>query len=247
MRLVLLACIFATQGVASAADLKVLSGTGARAAVLGLTTTFDRATGNRTSVEFAVNPETRAKIEAGQPFDVAILNPPVLDALIARGRIVADSRAVLGRAGIGVAIRAGAPKPDISTVAAFKRTLLSARAVAYPGEGASGKYFASLVRRLGIEAEMKPRMRPMPAEYNVETLASGETDLAVAVASRISGVAGVQLVGAIPRELQTWIGFTAGMSSHAREPEAARAMLRFFTAPESAAVLRLNGVEPFVE
>ena len=247
MRLVLLACIFATQGVASAADLKVLSGTGARAAVLGLTAMFDRATGNKTTVEFAVNPETRAKIEAGQPFDVAILNPPVLDALIARGRIVADTRAVLGRAGIGVAVRAGAPKPDISTVAAFKRTLLSARAVAYPGEGASGKYFASLVRRLGIEAEMKPRMRPMPAEYNVETVATGEADLAVAVASRISGVAGVQLVGGIPRELQTWIGFTAGVSSHAREPEAARAMLRFFTAPESAAVLRINGVEPFVE
>jgi molybdate transport system substrate-binding protein len=87
----------------------------------------------------------------------------------------------------------------------------------------------------------------MPAEYNVETVATGETDLAVAVASRISGVAGVQLVGGIPRELQTWIGFTAGVSSHAREPEAARAMLRFFTAPESAAVLRINGVEPFVE
>ena len=247
MRLVFLACAFAVLGVAGAADLKILSGTGARAAVLGLATTFDRATGNRTTVDFAVNPETRAKIEAGQAFDVAILNPPVLDALIQRGRIAADTRTVLGRAGIGVAVRAGAPKPDISTVEAFKRTLLSARAVAYPGEGASGKYFVGLVRRLGIEAEMKPRMRPMSADYNVETLTTGETDLAVAVASRISGVAGVQLVGAIPRELQTWIGFTAGVGSHAREPEAARAMLRFFTSPDAAAVLKAAGVEPFVE
>jgi len=244
-----LACaLFLAAAVAAhAADLKVLSGTGARSAVIGLATTFDRATGHKTTVEFAVNPETKAKIEAGQPFDVAILNPPVLDDLIRKGLIVKATRSVIGRAGIGVAVRAGAPKPDISTVAAFKRTLLSANAVAYPGEGASGKYFASLVRRLGIEAEMKPRMRPMPAEYNVEIVASGEADLAVLVASRISGVAGVQLVGFIPPELQTWIGFTAGASARTMQPEAARAMLRFFTAADSAAVLRINGVEPFVE
>jgi len=230
-----------------AAELKVLSGNGARAAVLELAARFDRASGHKTSVEFAVNPQTRAKIEAGQPFDVAILNPPVLDALIKQGRIAAGTRAVLGRAGIGVGIREGASKPDISTVDAFKRVLLRSKSVAYPGEGASGKYFVSVVERLGIAAEMKPKMRPMPAEYNVEMVASGEAEMVVVVASRISGVRGVQLVGGIPQELQTWIGFTAGVGSAAREPQAARAMLRFFTAPDSAAVLRAHGVEPFVE
>jgi molybdate transport system substrate-binding protein len=232
---------------AQAAELKVLSGNGARAAVLELAARFDRASGHKTSVEFAVNPQTRAKIEAGQPFDVAILNPPVLDALIKQGRIAAGTRAVLGRAGIGVGIREGASKPDISTVDAFKRVLLRSKSVAYPGEGASGKYFVSVVERLGIAAEMKPKMRPMPAEYNVEVVASGEAEMVVVVASRISGVPGVQLVGGIPQELQTWIGFTAGVGSAAREPQAARAMLRFFTAPDSAAVLRAHGVEPFVE
>jgi len=230
-----------------AAELKVLSGNGARAAVLELAARFDRASGHKTSVEFAVNPQTRAKIEAGQPFDVAILNPPVLDALIKQKLIVAETRAVLGRAGIGVGIREGASKPDISTVDAFKRVLLRSKSVAYPGEGASGKYFVSVVERLGIAAEMKPKMRPMPAEYNVEMVASGEAEMVVVVASRISGVRGVQLVGGIPQELQTWIGFTAGVGSAAREPQAARAMLRFFTAPDSAAVLRAHGVEPFVE
>jgi molybdate transport system substrate-binding protein len=225
----------------------VLSGNGARAAVVELAARFERASGHKVTVEFAVNPETKAKIEAGQPFDVAILNPPVLDALIKQGRIVADTRAVIGRAGIGVGIREGAPRPDIATVDAFKRTLLSAKAVAYPGEGASGKYFASLVERLGIAAEMKPRMKPMPAEYNVEVVATGEADLVVVVASRISGVRGVQLVGGIPQELQTWIGFTAGVGSAAKEPQAARSMLRFFTAPEAAAVLKAAGVEPFAE
>src|SRR4051812_24197589 len=242
-----LALLLAPVGSAHAADLKVLSGSGARSAVIGLIARFDHASGNKTTVEFAVNPETKAKILAGQPFDVAILNPPVLDDLIKRERIAAQTRTVIGRAGIGVGVRQGAPKPDISTVAAFKRTLLSARTVAYPAEGASGKYFASLVSRLGIAAEMKPRMRPASAAYNAEMVASGEADLVVVVTSRISGVPGVELVGRIPQELQTWIGFTAGMSSQAHDPQAANAMLRFFRSPEAATILKNNGVEPFVE
>lgn len=232
---------------AQAAEIKVMSGNGARAAVSELAAQFERSTGHKVTIHFEVNPGVKRRIEAGEAFDVAVLNPPVLDDLIGQGRIVKESRAVIGRAGIGVAVREGVPKPDISSVAAFKRTLLGAKSVAYPGEGASGKYFAGLVERLGIAAEMKPRMRPMPAEYNVEMVARGEAELVVVVASRISGVPGVALVGPIPQELQTWIGFTAGVASAAREPEAARAMIRFFTAPPAAPVLRAMGVEPFVE
>lgn len=241
------ALLLAAAAPAHAVDLKVFSGSGARSAVIGLIARFDHATGNKTTVEFAVNPETKAKILAGQPFDVAILNPPVLDDLIKRERIAAQTRTVLGRAGIGVGVREGSPKPDISTIAAFKRTLLNAKSVTYPAEGASGKYFAGLVERLGIAAQMKPRMRPASAAYNAEMVASGEAELVVVVTSRISGVPGVELVGRIPQELQTWIGFTAGVSSNAREPQAARAMLQFFRSPEAAAVLKTNGVEPFVE
>src|SRR5712692_420766 len=232
---------------AEAAEIKVLSGNGARAAVSELGAQFERASGHKVTIRFEVNPEVKRKIEAGESFDVAILNPPVLDDLIKQGKIAGDTRAVIGRSGIGVAVREGAPEPDISSVAAFKRTLLNAKSVAYPGEGASGKYFVGLVDRLGIAAEMKPKMRPMPAEYNVEVVARGEVELVVVVASRISGVPGVQLVGRIPQELQTWIGFTAGVASAAKEPEAARAMLRFFTAPAAAPVLKAMGVEPFVE
>jgi molybdate transport system substrate-binding protein len=247
LRALLIALAAFASASCGAADLRILSGNGARAAVTELAARFDRATGHKTSVEFAVNPETRAKIEAGQPFDVAVLNPPVLDALIKQKLIAAETRTVLGRAGIGVGIRAGAPKPDISTVDAFKRTLLSAKAVAYPGEGASGKYFVSVVERLGIAEQMKPRMKPMPAEYNVEVVATGEADLVVVVASRISGVPGVQLVGGIPAEFQTWIGFTAGASPASRNPDPARALLRFFSTPDAAAVLKSTGIEPFIE
>ena len=231
----------------SAAEIRVLSGNGARAAVGELARQFASASGHKVSVKFAVNPEVKRRIEAGEPFDVAILNPPVLDNLIRQGRVAAGTRTVLGRSGIGVGAREGVTKPDISTVEAFKRTLLQAKSVAYPGEGASGKYFVSLLERLGMTGQMTSRMRPMPAEYNVEVVASGEAELVVVVASRITGVPGVQLVGWIPQELQTWIGFTAGAGTAAREPEAARALLGFFTTPAAAAVLQAAGVEPFVE
>ena len=239
--------LLASAASITAAEIRVLSGNGARNAITELSAQFERASGHQVSLQFAVNPEAKRRIEAGEAFDVAILNPPVLDDLIRQGRIVPGTRAVLGRSGIGVGMRGGAPKPDISSVAAFKRTLLDAKSVAYPGEGASGKYFVSLIERLGLASEMKSKMRPMPAEYNVEAVARGEIELVVAVASRISGVPGVQLVGRIPQELQTWIGFNAGVATTAREPEAARAMLKFFTAPAAAAVLRAGEVEPFVE
>ena len=245
MKILLAALLFA--GAAQAAEIKVLSGNGARAAVAELAEQFERASGHTVRVVFAVNPEVKRRIDGGEAFDVAVLNPPVLDALIKEGRVVRETRSVIGRAGIGVAVREGAPRPDISTVAAFKRTLLSMNSVAYPGEGASGKYFVSVVQRLGIADEMKPKMRPMPAEYNVEVVASGEVDMVVVVASRIAGVKGVQFVGTIPQELQTWIGFAGGVGADARDARAARDLLRFMTAPSAAAVLRQAGVEPFVE
>jgi molybdate transport system substrate-binding protein len=245
MKILLAALLFV--GAAQAAEIKVLSGNGARAAIAELAEQFERASGHTVRVVFAVNPEVKRRIDAGEAFDVAVLNPPVLDALIKEGRVMRETRSVIGRAGIGAAVREGAPTPDISTVAAFKRTLLSMSSVAYPGEGASGKYFVSVVQRLGIADEMKPRMRPMPAEYNVEVVASGEVDMVVVVASRIAGVKGVRFVGTIPQELQTWIGFAGGAGTNARDPQAARDLLRFMTSPAAAAVLRKAGVEPFVE
>ena len=246
MRWIALALLGAVA-CAQAADIKVLSGNGAKGAVARLGAEFQRASGHQVSIHFYVNPEVRKRIEGGEPFDVAILNPPVLDALIREGKVVADTRTVLGRAGIGIAVRQGAPKPDISTVAAFKQALLGSASVTYPGEGASGKYFAGLVQRLGIGEQMKPKMRPTTAEDNVEAVARGDAEMVAVVASRISGVPGVQFVGLIPQELQTWIGFTAGVGANARDPQAAREMLRFFTTPAAEATLRSLGVQPFVE
>jgi molybdate transport system substrate-binding protein len=244
---IVLAVLLAGAACAQAAEIKVLSGNGARAAVTELGEQFERASRHAVRIVFAVNPEVKRRIDGGEAFDVVVLNPPVLDALIKEGKVRRDTRSVIGRAGIGAAVRDGAPKPDISTVEAFKRTLLSMNSVAYPGEGASGKYFVSVVDRLGIATEMKPKMRPMPAEYNVEVVATGEVDMVVVVASRIAGVKGVQFLGGIPQELQTWIGFAGGVGANARDAKAARALLQFMTAPPAAEVLRNAGVEPFVE
>ncbi len=232
-----------TATVASAADIKVLSGNGARAAVRELCAQFERASGHKINLHFEVNADLEQKIAAGEAFDVAVLNPPVVDALIAKGKI-AGARADIGHSGLGVAVRAGAPKPDISSADAFKRALLNAKSVAFPGKGASGVYFVGLLDRLGIAGDMKPKLRPMAAEDTVEVVARGEAEMVVVIATRIVDVEGIDVVGFIPAELQTPIGISAGMSIATKEPDAARALIRFLTAPEAKATLIAKGVQP---
>jgi molybdate transport system substrate-binding protein len=241
---VLAAALLLACHAAQSAELKVWSGNGAKAAVRALCTAFERATGNKIDLRFEVNTELRRKLEAGEAFDVAVGNPPTIDVLIKAGKVVDGSRADFGRAGLGVAVRSGAPKPDISSVEAFKQALLKANAVAFPGEGASGRYFVGLVDRLGIAAEMASKLKPMPAEDTVEVVARGDADMVVVVSSRIYDVAGVDPVGPIPSELQTKIGFAAGLSATAKEPDVAQALIRFLAAPSAAATLKAKGVEP---
>ncbi|MGA9202078.1 MAG: substrate-binding domain-containing protein [Pseudolabrys sp.] len=239
MRLALAGGLVVLASLAQATEIKVLSGNGAKAAVRELCTQFERATGNKINLHFEVNADIQKKIEAGEYFDVAVLNPPVIETLSKEAKIVAGSRA-----GLGVAVRQGAPKPDISSVDAFRRTLLASKSVAFPGKGASGLYFVSLLDRMGIKAEMQGKLKPMEAEDTVEVVARGEADLVVVVATRIMDVAGVDMVGPIPEELQTKIGFAAGLSSSTKEPDAAKTLIRFLTAPSAAATLRSKGVDP---
>ena len=229
------------------AEVKVLSGNGGRVAVAELSGRFEKETAHKVNIDFAVNPQVRKRVLDGEAFDVAVLNPPVLDELIKAGKVRAETRTVIGRIGLGVGIKQGAPRPDLSTAEGFKKALLAANKVAYPEEGASGIYFASLVKRLGIEAEMKSRLMPMPGEYNVEVVADGKADMVVVVASRIYGVKGVDMVGLLPNELQTWIAFAAGVSSSAKDPELAGKLVKALAAPSAEPFLRQIGLEPFVE
>ncbi len=226
------------------AKLKVLSGNGPRAAVRALCTEFARATGNAVDLELDVNPEVVRRGQAGEAFDVAVGNPSTIEQLIAAGKVVPGSGRDIGHAGLALAVRAGAMKPDIATVEAFKRTLLAAKTVAFPGKGASGLYFVSLLERLGIASPMRGKLKPMAAEDCVEVVARGEADMVVVVATRITGVPGVDVVGPIPQALQTKIGFAAGLSASTRQPDTAKALIAFLSAPSAAATLKANGVTP---
>jgi molybdate transport system substrate-binding protein len=232
---------------ANAADLKVISGNGSKPAVIELCRRFEQATGHKVIIDFAVNADVKKRIEAGEGFDVTVLNPPVLDQVIKLGKVAADTRAIMGRIGLGVAVRKGAAKPDISTVDGFKAAMLATKSVAFAGEGQSGVYFVALLDKIGIGPEMKPKLRPMSGEHNVEAVAVGEAEMVVIVASRIYGVPGVEMIGLLPKELQTWIGFGTGVASDTKQPDAARALAKFLTAPAAADVLKPIGIEPFVE
>src|SRR5665213_1013130 len=240
---VLAIALFFASSPAYSVELKVLSGNGPKAAVRELCSQFEKSTGNKIDLRFGVNPEVKRKIEAGESFDVVVGNPPIVDALIKDGTVVGP-RSDIGRAGLGVAVKSGAPKPDISSIAAFKQALLASTAVAFPGKGASGIYFVSLLDRMGIKAEMQSKLKPMEAEDTVEVVARGEADMVVVVATRIVDVPGVDMVGPIPEELQTKIGFASGLSASTKQPEAAKAVIRFLSAPAAAATLRAKGVDP---
>jgi molybdate transport system substrate-binding protein len=240
---VLTAALLLASSATQAVELKVLSGNGPRAAVRELCAQFEKATGHKIVLRFGVNPEVKSKIEAGETFDVVIGNPPIIDALI-KDKLVVAPRVDFGRAGIGVAVKSGTPKPDIASVEAFKQALLKAKAVTYPGKGASGIYFVSLLDRMGIKDAMQGKLKPTVAEDTVEVVARGEADMVVVVATRIIDIPGVDVVGPIPLELQTHIGFAAGLSVAAKEPQVAKALIAFLGAPAAASTLKAKGVEP---
>ena len=140
----------------------------------------------------------KQQIDAGEAFDVVVLTPPLIDDAIKRGLVAADTRSVIGRAGIGVAIRAGAPRPDIGSTEAFKSALLAAKSVSFAKEGASGAYFAGLIGRLGIADAMSQKLKPMPTGVEVgEAVAHGEVELAVLPISEILPIQGAELLGAV--------------------------------------------------
>ena len=226
------------------ARLKVLSGNGPRAAVRELCMQFAQATGTAVDVQLDVNPEVVRRGIAGEAFDVAVGNPSTIEQLIAAGKVVAGSLADIGTAGLAVGIRVGAAKPDLSSVEGFRRALVAANAVAFPAHGASGLYFAGLVDRLALTREMQGKLRPMPAEDCVEVVARGEADLVVVVATRMVGVSGIDVIGPIPEALQTKIGFAAGLSASTKQPDTAKSLVAFLTAPAAAATLKANGVVP---
>lgn len=178
----------------------------------------------------------------GEPFDVVVTS---IDAgLIKPGKVATDSRTVLGQTGVGVAVRQGAPRPDFSTVDAFKRMLIDAKSITH-SEGSSGKHLLSLLDRLRMTEAIRPKIVPPVGSGGASRLvASGQAELAVIGLPPVLAVPGLDWLGWLPDELNEWIVFTGGASSAAKEPAAARAFLRFLTSPDAVAVFKAKGLEP---
>jgi molybdate transport system substrate-binding protein len=204
---------------------------------------FERQTGHKVVVQLTPGPVVKRNIDAGEPFDVAITITPAIDALFKDGKLAPGSQLDVAYSGIGVGIKQGARKPDISSVEAFKRTLLEAKSVAHAAQGQSGIYFRSLLERLGIAEEMRPKLKPLPPEEFAPAIASGETEiLVVTIPLIINGTA--ELVGPIPAGVQFYNSFSAGISTASKEPDTAAAFLRLLTSVDVAPVYRTNGLEP---
>ena len=240
----LLVASAAAVATADAAELKVLT-TRAGATVLdALAPAFARETGYRLVLTVDLGAPLVARVKAGEPFDLLITLPTQIDALIKDGAIVADTRRKALRSGIGVEVRAGAAKPDIGSVAAFKQALIEAKSVAYLKTGASGIYLAGLMQRLGIADALAPKLTTPDSDVVSELVARGKVELGMVVATQILTTPGVALVGPLPPEIQHYVAFDAGVSATSQAPAAARALLDTLTGPMAAPVIRRQGMEP---
>jgi molybdate transport system substrate-binding protein len=183
------------------------------------------------------------RIKGGETADLAILIGPAIDQLLKQGKAKAGSRADLARVGNGVSVRAGAPKPDIGSVDAFKRALLEAKSVAYSSTGASGIYFEGLIQRLGIADQMKAKLKPVPGAAG-ELVAKGEAELAVQQISELVAVPGTELVGPFPPELQDVTVFSAAVFADSKQAAAAQALVKFLSTPAAARVYKAKSMQP---
>jgi molybdate transport system substrate-binding protein len=204
---------------------------------------FERVTGHTLDVSSDLPTAFGRRAKAGEPFDVLISASSPVDEWIRSGKIIAVTRTDIARSGIGVEVRAGARKPDIRSVEAFKRVLLDAKSIAYLRVG-SGIYVAGLVERLGIaEALAAKTIRP-ETDIVSELVAKGEVELGLVVITQILTTPGVDLVGPLPAEIQSSVTFTAGVSAHSKAPDAARQLIKFLRGPTATPVIRSQGMEP---
>jgi molybdate transport system substrate-binding protein len=239
-----LAFLAAHAGGAQAADLKIFGSRVTKMVVGDIGPGFEQATGHRLDVVTDVAAVMKRRIEEGEAFDVAVLVDFQTDGLIKSGKLAADTRANVMKSGIGVAVRRGAPKPDIGTVDAFKRTLLAARSITYLKEGASTLHLDRVFAQLGIAEALKPKVIQPTTEAVSEMVASGEAELGIIVIPNILSVPGAELVGPLPAEIQSYIVFTAAVSAQSPNQQAARDVIKLLTNPAAVQSIRQKGMEP---
>ena len=225
-------------------SIRLLSTLALKGAVGRLAGQYQTESGARIDADFAPTLVLLDRIRRGEGADVVILTREGLDELVGEGRVLADSCVDLARSYVGLAVKAGAIRPDISSEAALRETLLGARAVAYSQLGASGILFAQLIERLGIAAEINARAIIIPQGFTAEKLLTGEADLAVQQISELKQVTGIDVIGPIPHALQTPAVFSAGRMAGSKLSEQGDRLLRYLASSAVAPVLQESGLEP---
>ena len=205
---------------------------------------FERASGHKVSISYDPAKVMMERIARGESADLVILGGSAIEDLIRAGKVAADSRRPVASCGVGIAVRAGAKKPDVGTVDALKNALLAVKSVAWTQEGASGIYFTKLIERLGIAGPVQAKAVRRPGGLIGELVAAHEAELAVQQIPELLAVPGIELAGPLPQEIQVTTHSWAGIFSGASQPAAARALLDFLTSPAAAKVFRARGHEP---
>jgi len=245
-RLAAFAVMFLGSVNAMASDIRTIANPGMKPVFDELGPQFQRASGHKIIVKYALFNQLKGQIDAAD-FDFAITTGKVVRYLVDQRKFAEGTRTDVARTGIGVAIRAGAPKPDISTTESFKRALLNAKSVSYTKGSTAGTYLAGLMERLGITEQMKGKTKVMSGPgQNPRAVAAGEVELGLSIIPDIvtTPISGVQLLGPLPPELQNYVVETAGIGIAARDRAAADALLAFLKGPVAAAVFRARGFEP---
>jgi molybdate transport system substrate-binding protein len=244
IRPIITALVVMLAGTAARADeIRVLSSVGIKTVIEELAPQFERTTKHKVTMVFDLAGVLKTKIEGGEPFDVAILTAPLIDELVSKGKVTSASRAEVARVGLGLMIRAGAPKPDVSTSEAFRKTLLGAKSITYVTTGASGVAFLATIERMGIAAEIKAKAKPAANGDQVNAnILSGAADFAVLPISEILPVKGAELGGVFPSAVQTYVVMAAGVNATAKG-SAGRDFVTFLMAAPNSAVIRAKGME----
>jgi molybdate transport system substrate-binding protein len=236
-------------GSATAAEVRVMISGGLSAAYNVLVPEFERATGHKVLTAYGPSMGTTVnaipiRLERGEAADVVIMVGYALGDLIQQGKVKADSRVDLVKSLIGIAVKAGAPKPDIGSPDALKRALLAAKSIAY-SDSASGVYVSTeMFQRLGIAEEMKDKAKKIPAEPVAGVVARGDAEIGFQQFSEMLPIPGIDIVGPLPSELQKSTVFSAGIASVSKEPDAGKALIRFLASPAASAAIVKSGLEP---
>ena len=226
-----------------AAEIRVMLSGAFREAYLELVPPFERATGHKVTPLWMPTVEIMRRLKQGDVADVVILSAPPIAELTEAGVIAPGSSVNLATCGVGVAVKAGAPRPDLSSGEALKRAVLAAISIVY-SHGPSGIYLERLFERMGIADEIRHKVRRVQGQPSGAVVAEGEAELGFQQVCELLPVPGIDFVGPLPPDIQEITTFTAGVHAKSREPEAAKALLAFFTSAEAAPVIRSKGMEP---